>query len=155
MDHDRRQRCNCSRSPVTNPWSRSDDPRDAVPRRRRDTVRDDPWRGDKKRRGNKNRTGRIRTCNQGIMRTATASAASFEFVVWTIPSPNDPSLHASAVWSLHLPAVRGLGSGLAADDCVDRIAERPSPNLTDSTRSMRGSLDPSRSVPPMHLATHA
>src|SRR5215211_36234 len=43
------------------------------------------------------RTGRTRTCNQGIMHTTSTFAAPFEFVVWTIPS-----LYVSAVWSLHL-----------------------------------------------------
>lgn len=45
----------------------------------------------------KNGTGRIRTCNQGIMRSTSTFAASFEFVGWTIPSH-----YVSAVWSLHL-----------------------------------------------------
>ena len=31
-------------------------------------------------------TGRIRTCNQGIMLPTSAFAALFRFVVWTIPS---------------------------------------------------------------------
>jgi len=33
-----------------------------------------------------NRTGRIRTCNQGIMPTTSVFTAPFGFVVWTIPS---------------------------------------------------------------------
>jgi len=47
------------------------------------------------------------------MLTASAFAAPFGFVVWTIPS-----LYASAVWSLHLPPFSG---GLARDQHVSRM----------------------------------
>ena len=68
-------------------------------------------------------TARTRTENQGIMRTTTAFAAPFEFVVWTIPS-----LYVSAVWSLHLPP-----QGSLARDQHVLHRTKPSPNLTDST----------------------
>ncbi len=58
------------------------------------------------------------------MRTTTAFDASFEFVVWTIPS-----LYVSAVWSLHLPLMNAcktfhstaawLGIGLVDNGQID------------------------------------
>jgi hypothetical protein len=67
-----------------------------------------------------NRTGRIRTCNQGIMRTATACAASFEFGVWTIPSRStsvlNPCLPSGLYTFRRAKCTRWLGSGLATCD---------------------------------------
>ncbi|MCA8999006.1 MAG: hypothetical protein KDA80_18545 [Planctomycetaceae bacterium] len=45
------------------------------------------------------------------MRTTSTFAASFEFVVWTIPS-----LDVSAVWPLHLPPRGGLARDWHSSD---------------------------------------
>ena len=67
-----------------------------------------------------------RTQHQRIMRTTTAFAARFQFVVWTVSCHYDPP-----VQSLHLPfkqtTLDGLGSGSPR-----RMAEA-SPNLSGST----------------------
>ena len=49
----------------------------------------------------RNRAGRTRTRDKGIMLPTTAFTASFEFVVWTVSS-----LYEFAVQSLHLSTLK-------------------------------------------------
>ena len=99
-------------------------------------------------------TGRIRTCNQGIMLPTSAFAALFRFVVWTIPSRKIPEFRFVRVCRLASTpsaakttvleitadsAAAWLGIGMPPRNSpADRLGTtQRSPNLTDSTETSR------------------